>query len=517
MNKDVFISYHRDSAAEYVENIAKKLEERNISCWYAHRDSEGNYADAIAQAISDTPIFLLILNRGSDASPECLGEVHIAHEKYKNGQTDHMIIIRVEKCAPTKGMNYYIGGLHIIDGEPAEEKLPYLLNRIEAKLGRETRDNSQDYYDNELGNDNIKDVPYDPAKDLKETVKLAEANDPKAMYDAAMMYCVGIGTGTGRDYEKGLYWLRKAIETDTYYSAKAKSRLGGLYYRGQVPGEKQSFEKSLKLKLSIDKDKYPGITFREAFFMIANGLGRTYSFNEINEYVRNNSTNILNDNIRLSIAKYYIRTAQYPEAIDILESMEGQRPEAEYLLGDLYHRGLHNERREPDILKAESCYQKAADAGFTEAIWMLGIINFHGAYGHKQDLVLARSYFRKGALMGHGDCQYIYAWFCKNGLGGAYDGDEAVRYFKKGAERGHDLCMYELAIMYQQPEYRDDKASFTWAKQLADVGLPIGKFLTGWFYLMGRGCDFDIDKAYYYLNTVIDVSVHMSKDLAHRG
>ena len=49
--RDVFISYHTDSAGDQVRKIASALEGAGISCWYAPRDCGANYAGSIVEAI----------------------------------------------------------------------------------------------------------------------------------------------------------------------------------------------------------------------------------------------------------------------------------------------------------------------------------------------------------------------------------------------------------------------------------------------------------------------------------
>ena len=224
----------------------------------------------------------------------------------------------------------------------------------------------------------------------------------------------------------------------------------------------------------------------------------------------------MSTNAKLNIAKYYIRCGQYGDAIKILESIDDNHPDVKYLLGSIYHKGLHSDTREPDIKKAEYYYRDAAEAGLTDAIWMMGMINFHGPYGYKQDLVRAREYFYKGALAGHSDCQYLYAWMCKNGLGGKYDAHEVIQFFKKGAEQGHIGCMPELALMYQQPECRDDSSAFYWARKASDAGDKLGNFLTGTFYLTGTGCDCDIDMARSHLKVATETGMLEAEQMLQR-
>ena len=74
--RDVFISYHTDSAGDQVRKIAAALEGAGISCWYAPRDCGANYAGSIVEAIRACRVYLLILNEQSNLSAHILNEIN---------------------------------------------------------------------------------------------------------------------------------------------------------------------------------------------------------------------------------------------------------------------------------------------------------------------------------------------------------------------------------------------------------------------------------------------------------
>ena len=82
MSYDCFFSYQHDDLA-LVEAIAARLEDKGLVCWYAPRNVKGRYAKAIAEGISNSKVFVLILNNRSAISEAVLNEVELAHNVSK--------------------------------------------------------------------------------------------------------------------------------------------------------------------------------------------------------------------------------------------------------------------------------------------------------------------------------------------------------------------------------------------------------------------------------------------------
>lgn len=76
---DVFISYSSKDS-ESAEYVLKTLESMFISCWMAPRDipKGGNFADAIPSAIRSAGIFLILVSRNSQESPQVRNELSFA-------------------------------------------------------------------------------------------------------------------------------------------------------------------------------------------------------------------------------------------------------------------------------------------------------------------------------------------------------------------------------------------------------------------------------------------------------
>lgn len=54
-------------------------------------------------------------------------------------------------------------------------------------------------------------------------------------------------------------------------------------------------------------------------------------------------------------------------------------------------------------------------------------------------------------------------------------------------------------MLYQIPQYHNYAKAFVYCTHAAEYGIFTAKFVLGIMYLIGRGCDADIDKAYLWL------------------
>ena len=138
-NREVFISYHTESAKETVQTICRMLEDAGITCWYAPRDVSGPYARAIIDAIENCQIFLLLVNQRSCASKHVLNEVDTAFDRYNRDEPIELLPFLLEGCELSKDMRYYIRRIHMMDGTrpPADDRLQELVDSICLRLGKE--------------------------------------------------------------------------------------------------------------------------------------------------------------------------------------------------------------------------------------------------------------------------------------------------------------------------------------------------------------------------------------------
>lgn len=144
MHHEVFISYHRNSSAELVENIVQALESKGIKCWYAPRDVESKYAGDIVKAIEDCKIFLLIMNQYSSHSEHVLNEINYAFHRFHQKERIRLLPFRTDTNELSDDLKYYLGRIHCLDGSepPEEERVNALVSRISYWLQNEIWEDS---------------------------------------------------------------------------------------------------------------------------------------------------------------------------------------------------------------------------------------------------------------------------------------------------------------------------------------------------------------------------------------
>ena len=141
---EVFISYHTASSAQTVHQICTALEGAGISCWYAPRNVEGDYAGAIVRAINNCKVFLIILNKSSNASEDVRNEINCAFERFRRHENIVLLPFRMDDCALSDEVFYYLGRIHMMDGSlpPQLQRVQELIDRICCILGKKTEINA---------------------------------------------------------------------------------------------------------------------------------------------------------------------------------------------------------------------------------------------------------------------------------------------------------------------------------------------------------------------------------------
>jgi uncharacterized protein len=82
--------------------------------------------------------------------------------------------------------------------------------------------------------------------------------------------------------------------------------------------------------------------------------------------------------------------------------------------------------------KARELFQKAADAGRTNAMNNLGW-HYQNGWGVAQDYDKARKWFQKAADADHSNAMNNLSWLYQNGWGVAQDHDKARKWFIRAA------------------------------------------------------------------------------------
>lgn len=142
---DIFISYHENSAGNLVQRIAKLLEAKEITCWYAKRNLHygGDFSNDIPREIDTCKLFLLVLNEKACQSKHVQNEVGLAFGRYNKGDSITILPVQIGDFILSDWIRYYL--VHIqITKIPLEDEvfLIDLIQRISTALGRETETES---------------------------------------------------------------------------------------------------------------------------------------------------------------------------------------------------------------------------------------------------------------------------------------------------------------------------------------------------------------------------------------
>ena len=507
LKRDIFISYKNDGEGRYfAEKLSNTLKDMGFSVYYnTDEHYAGNFPNRLREAVERCTDFLLVLTQA------CLDqlknyekvdwvreEIRIAKENQKN-----IVPLLMPGVKMPKDKDDMPSELQFLPHENAVAVSdPFDRSPLDCLLGCiKSRPEKEDVY-KDVFNSNKK---YDVTKDFEDILKRADDGDLDAKYEAAFYYYDGIVGDIC--YEKAapfLFELSSCNNEDL--QSHADSLLAGLYYSGTVPNESQSYEKALYYRLKATKNQEAQM---QAAFMKKIGSGCDFNYEEIEEsYKRIKNADSVN---KLSLALFYIKYGEFFKAIEVLENIGTNLPEAEYQLGLLYQLGVHTKPPKPDLITAAYHMQNAADQGHILASYEFGMINFNPTGKYRKNFKRAEKYFKIAADSGMSEAQYKLGWIYRFGLSGKKDIDKARYYLEKAAEQGHIGALSLLVHVYQLPGHTNYRKAFEYAKTAADMGDAASAFRTANFYFVGRGCDADTGKACKYYNFAYEHGVYRAK------
>ena len=84
-------------------------------------------------------MFLLVLNEGSNVSAHVLNEINCAFDRFKAHEDITLLPFRIDQCALSDDIYYYLGRIHIMDGvlPPELLRVQELVDRVSRLLGKE--------------------------------------------------------------------------------------------------------------------------------------------------------------------------------------------------------------------------------------------------------------------------------------------------------------------------------------------------------------------------------------------
>jgi TPR repeat protein len=236
---------------------------------------------------------------------------------------------------------------------------------------------------------------------------VAEIGDPASQHILAATYQT---LGGLRDYEKALYWYRRAADSGHPKAQVAVDEL-----------------------LSWEKD-------RIEFYMDRSYRGNPEEREEREERV----DRFFQDRIDDWALKDFSR-----KEFDVVETWYRDRsssgdPEGEFLYGLMLFTGLFVEK---DDARAHATFHKAARQGHLGAKSMIGCLHKYGL-GVQRDIMHGRKWFLDAAHGGHAPSQYDVGESYFTGQDAPLDFEKAANWFEKSAMRDYVSAQATLAQLY---------------------------------------------------------------------
>ncbi len=167
--------------------------------------------------------------------------------------------------------------------------------------------------------------------------------------------------------------------------------------------------------------------------------------------------------------------------------------------GDAYYSGSGGQQ---SYDQAKALYHQAAEAGNTDAMWMLGNICFFGLTG-SEDHDAACLWYQRAAKLGNlsamydlGRCHYH----------GRQDLPQAFHWFKEAAQKGSIEAMIDLSRCYLRGEGTEKNAAqaVSWLEKAVREDSVKARFELAMMYFRGEGVARDYGRAARLFRTVAD-------------
>ena len=157
MNIDVFISHHTRTCLKVTEAICNKLESNGIKVWYAPRDTKYAYASDIVNVINECKVFILVLNKETSESYDCLNEINCVAERIRHKEEVHVLPFLISNDEIGGDTKYYFGRFHWIDAitPPLDARIDELVSRVKKVLEGNYEEEYVDIYEEKLYSTNI--------------------------------------------------------------------------------------------------------------------------------------------------------------------------------------------------------------------------------------------------------------------------------------------------------------------------------------------------------------------------
>jgi len=187
---------------------------------------------------------------------------------------------------------------------------------------------------------------------------------------------------------------------------------------------------------------------------------------------------------------------QYEKArYEALVAASDGNPKAQMLLGQLYFNGEGVDR---DLAHALYWYNKAAESGFADAQFRLGMLYHSGKNGVERNLDSAYKWLTKALENGRQDAKEILEWLYKTEQGNVVNLDENIEVLKQVAASGNQQARYLLSQKMIKGEGmpQDKIGALKMLTEDAQIGFIKAQKTLGEMYYYGNGVEKNYLDAY---------------------
>lgn len=338
--------------------------------------------------------------------------------------------------------------------------------------------------------------------------KFAELGDAHAQETLAEVYynesIVAVGIGDV-DREEALKWFRKAAKggddtarylLETEFGEKVETDKGEAFFEQIHHIE----DKGPYSDYYIEKIGFPyvdgAIDGYEQWYTKDEVFNLCKRFAEQGDVVAQKNLGLFYFN-GVSVRKNYAQAVKW-----FTMAAEQGNVEAQFKLGDLYFEG---KKVKQNYEKAAKWYMEVVKHSDVKEIWRackrLGVCYHEGKGVEQNDKTAAQWYEEAGRILidasdGAGQlCDIAESYLDGDGI--YQDDKEAIKWYMRAAEKGHLYSQRRLAEMFEEggPVPQNYKEAFKWYNKMAESRDLEALFITGIYYLEGKGVKPNKDEA----------------------
>ena len=180
--------------------------------------------------------------------------------------------------------------------------------------------------------------------------------------------------------------------------------------------------------------------------------------------------------------------------------------EAKYLLGKMKIKGRGIPKT---VTGGMTLIKEASKEGYVPAIHSMGVAYRESKNGVKKNLKRSLECFTKAAEQNYTPSIYELGYMYEKGIGCKVDMDKAIEFYKKASEAGHGKAQFNLALIYHEGErkYRNIEEAIRLYKLACDNEVPDAYYNLGLMYYRGKYIEKDREKARVLIEKAADGGV----------